>query len=256
MSNEDSPTSYNARRASFSPGQTFSDLFNRSGSVNNNSGTAAYPGTIASAAAQAQTRRRVSISTLGLSGSSPTQTSPWSAASVAGRRTSISSAGTGSSAIDESAIEEGDAISMPSTPFGRRMSFGAKAMQTVRGGAGAGSGRNSSGTGSPTGKARGVSSSTFSSSPSSSSHLHYPKHSSDAFRRSTEGFNWPESLRSRAESSVERGAGPAAAAGPAHGRAQSIAIAPPAIQPPQEIPKSAKPDAFQERILKGDFYMD
>jgi hypothetical protein len=262
MSNEDFPTpspstSSQPRRASFSPGQTISELFNRSASTNN-SGTSAYPGTIASAAAQAQTRRRMSISTVGLSGTSPTQTSPWSATSMAGHRTSFSSAGTGSSAIDENAIEEGDAISMPSTPFGRRMSFGAKAMQTVRGSAGAG--KSPSGAGSPTGKARGVSSSSaYSSSPSVAPHFHYPKHSSDASRRSTEGFNWSESLRSRAESSLERGAGSLSSAGAApiqHGRAQSVATVTTPVQPPQELAKSFKPDPFQERILKGDFYMD
>jgi hypothetical protein len=41
---------------------------------------------------------------------------------------------------------------------------------------------------------------------------------------------------------------------PLHGRAKSVAI----MEPPvREMPKQPKvPDAMQERILKGDFYMD
>jgi hypothetical protein len=39
-----------------------------------------------------------------------------------------------------------------------------------------------------------------------------------------------------------------------HQRAKSVAI----MEPPRDIPvaQSKRPDAFQERILKGDFYMD
>jgi hypothetical protein len=41
---------------------------------------------------------------------------------------------------------------------------------------------------------------------------------------------------------------------PSHQRAKSVAI----MEPPvREMPKQPKqPDAMQERILKGDFYMD
>jgi hypothetical protein len=41
---------------------------------------------------------------------------------------------------------------------------------------------------------------------------------------------------------------------PTHQRAKSVAI----MEPPvREMPKQPKvPDAMQERILKGDFYMD
>ena len=142
-----------ARRASFSPtGQSLTTLFERTPTKQANNqavGQTAFPGPIATAAANAQKRRRMSISTLGLSGSSPTaQTSPFSAstsasASAASRRESMSSAGTTMSAVsDDNAIEDGDAAVTPAastnTPFTRRMSFGARALRDARGGAGSG----------------------------------------------------------------------------------------------------------------------
>lgn len=86
-------------------------------------------------------------------------------------------------------------------------------------------------------------------------------------------FAWSEQLRSRAESSVSgprpsfsfaNGFGnspPRGGNGPPQDRAKSVAEmpAPPAQSPPPAKPKQPerrKPDAFQERILKGDFYMD
>jgi hypothetical protein len=42
-------------------------------------------------------------------------------------------------------------------------------------------------------------------------------------------------------------------AGTAHQRAKSVTIMEP---PAREMPKPQVPDAMQERILKGDFYMD
>ncbi|KAG8421527.1 hypothetical protein J3458_003400 [Metarhizium acridum] len=142
------------------------------------------------------------------------------------RRGSMS---TSSDSIDENAIEDedvpGSARTAPNTPFVRRMSFGASAMRGYR------PGGNSPG-------------------------------------NDQQGFNWSEQLRSRAESSVS--AGPRAsfslASSPPrgashHDRAKSVSdmmqppvqTPPPAQQPKQE---PRKPDAFQERILKGDFYMD
>ncbi|KAI9674659.1 MAG: hypothetical protein M1817_001562 [Caeruleum heppii] len=220
------------RRSSFTPNQSLSNLFTRPTSNANSGATSAFPSTIASAAANAQTRRRMSISTLGLSGTSPTQTSPFSAgagngsqAYYGGRRESGSSGSSGSpSLIDENVIEEGDAstsssapASTPTTPFARRISFGARALRDVRTGNGNG-----------------------------------------------EGFSWSESLRSRAErtSSISAiqtpGNSPTSAPQHAahHHRAQTVASAEMAA-PVREIPKSPKvPDPFQERILKGDFYMD
>ncbi|GJN83677.1 hypothetical protein PLIIFM63780_007226 [Purpureocillium lilacinum] len=164
-------------------------------------------------------RRRLSVTTIGLSGTSPTNTSAFV------RRGSMS---TNSDSIDESAIEEedmpgGGARTAPNTPFVRRMSFGQPAMRGYRPG------------GSP--------------------------------GNDQQGFNWSEQLRSRAESSVT-GARPSFSLAsspprgfPNHDRAKSVSDMP-MPQPPAQAaavkPKQEprKPDAFQERILKGDFYMD
>lgn len=72
-----------------------------------------------------------------------------------------------------------------------------------------------------------------------------------------EGYNWSEQIKHRAErsASINSQAPSAAAANTtAHQRAVSVAGA---EQPIKEMPKTPmKPDRFQERILKGDFYMD
>ncbi|KAL1616136.1 hypothetical protein UCDDS831_g06218 [Diplodia seriata] len=71
--------------------------------------------------------------------------------------------------------------------------------------------------------------------------------------RSRDGFNFAENMRTRAERSSISAASPGRVSPPMHHRAKSIATA----EPIREVPKVAKaPDAFQERILKGDFYMD
>jgi len=259
MSKEHSPPpappspSMHRRRASFSPGQPFSELFSRSpGNTGASSGTTAFPGQIATAAANAQVqqRRRMSISTLGLSGS-PTQTSPFLGSRTHGE--SYSSSGSGSPAIDESAVEEGDAtpMSTPTTPFARRMSFGARALRDVRSGNGNTPGRASViSASSPTTKGRGLSSSQRSTKDP------FRSTSNSLPRRSGEGFNWSESLRSRAERTSSISASPTTVhtAPPQHQRATSVAV----MEPPvKEMPKTPKaPDPFQERILKGDFYMD
>lgn len=69
-----------------------------------------------------------------------------------------------------------------------------------------------------------------------------------------EGYNFAENLRSRAERGSVSGPPPATnPAGTAHQRAKSVAI----VEPPVQMPKQQQvPDAMQERILKGDFYMD
>ncbi|KAI9781963.1 MAG: hypothetical protein M1839_005556 [Geoglossum umbratile] len=262
MSNENesppSPTSAShRRRASFSPGQTFSELFVRAPAAGTNT-TSAYPGPITSAAAtaQAQNRRRMSLTTLGLSGS-PTQTSPFRA-----RRESNTSVGStssmGTANLDENVIEEGDAAGPPPTsPFVRRMSFGARALRDVRAGNGnAANGRASTLVSSPTSsKGRGLSSSTDASA-STSKTTRSPRMKSDmSSRRSGEGFNWSEQLRSRAESTVEKSSTAAAnAAANTRQRAPSTTSMP---APANTIPPASRvPDHFQERILKGDFYMD
>ncbi|XMA14290.1 hypothetical protein WAI453_007081 [Rhynchosporium graminicola] len=206
-----------ARRGSFTT-QAFSNIFGGTANrANSTSGpTPPFPGPITTAAAQDQ-RRRMSITTLGLSGTSPSQQSPFP---FGARRGSVSTA---SSEANENAIEddEGPGRSNPNTPFTRRMSFGAQALRTVRGGTSPGDGG---------------------------------------------GFNWSEQLRTRAESSVSQSqrpsfsTSPSAKPMPMHERAKSISEmpAPPTAvaAAPAPRPERKKPDAFQERILKGDFYMD
>ncbi|KAL2261169.1 hypothetical protein VTK26DRAFT_4622 [Humicola hyalothermophila] len=169
-------------------------------------------------------RRRVSVSTVGLSGTSPTTPSALL------RQASLS---TNSDSLDENAIEDDEGTrAAPITPFSRRMSLGAaQAMRGPRG----------------------------SISPGTND----------------QGFNWSDQLRSRAESTVT-GARPSFSFGssgmsasppraappqqtapvsPRHDRARSVSDMPaPPAQPPR--PRPQKPDHFQERILKGDFYMD
>ncbi|KAL2019817.1 hypothetical protein VTK56DRAFT_9168 [Thermocarpiscus australiensis] len=171
-------------------------------------------------------RRRLSVTTLGLSGTSPTTPSTFL------RRTSVST--NSNDSIDENAIEEdeGGTRTAPVTPFIRRMSIGAsQAMRVPRG----------------------------PSSPGSNDQ---------------QGFNWSEQLRSRAENTVAAGARPSfslasglsaspprtgpppAPVSPRHERAKSVSDMP---SPPAQAPRARqpqKPDPFQERILKGDFYMD
>ncbi|KAH8179735.1 hypothetical protein LIA77_01254 [Sarocladium implicatum] len=233
------------------------------------------------------TRRRLSVTTLGLSGTQQS-TSP----SFNLRRGSMST-NSNSDSIDESAIEEDDgqagAKTAPTTPFVRRMSFGAPAMRGgYRAGGSSGngndpaptspppSGRRHSGQRSPPAQgssitaalsAAGRRSSLMSSSLPQASTFKHPRAPSDnvAPRSEQQGFNWSEQLRSRAESSVS-GARPSfslASSPPRgsmhHDRAKSVSDMP---QPPTQAPapkpqpERRKPDAFQERILKGDFYMD
>jgi len=68
-----------------------------------------------------------------------------------------------------------------------------------------------------------------------------------------EGYNFAENMRTRAERTSMSGAHPMQRP-ETHQRAKSVAI----MEPPvREMPKTPKvPDAMQERILKGDFYMD
>ncbi|KAF2644192.1 hypothetical protein P280DRAFT_226927 [Massarina eburnea CBS 473.64] len=69
-----------------------------------------------------------------------------------------------------------------------------------------------------------------------------------------EGYNFAENMRNRAERSSVSGPRPIVSQPGHHQRAKSVAI----MEPPvKEMPKQPKvPDAMQERILKGDFYMD
>lgn len=237
--------------------------------------------------------RRLSVTTIGLSGTSPTNP-----ATFGRRRGSIST----NSSIDESAIDDddGQARSGPNTPFVRRMSFGASGSgannnSTMRGYRPSGSpgngntnptsppaqlGRRQSTQKSPPTVSAGWSasasstgrrpSSVLSSSLPQASFTMHPRATSDnpVSRADQQGFNWSEQLRSRAESSVSAASrqsfsfgSPPRAGAVAHDRTRSVSDMP---QPPAQAPtvpqqprqEKPKPDAFQERILKGDFYMD
>ncbi|EME39522.1 hypothetical protein DOTSEDRAFT_75247 [Dothistroma septosporum NZE10] len=263
------------RRSSFA-GETFANLFGgHRGSVSRSTGTrdpnitnngdsqqhstSSYPGSITSAAAQAQ-RRRLSLTTLGLSGS-PNSTSPFG--SYNSRRDSYAT--TGGDSIDESAIEDEPAGSNPTpqTPFARRMSFGAKALQSVR----TGGGNTPPGNGQNGGQNPTSASSNGTQQGTLQSKTNGTISSRDAKGRgSSEGFDWSENFRTRAQRGSIVGGMSGLGGGPVsgsagsprsgHGRAASVAV----MEPPgRDLPKpkeQVRPDHFQERILKGDFYMD
>lgn len=76
----------------------------------------------------------------------------------------------------------------------------------------------------------------------------------------SEGFNWSDNFRSRAERTSiagPSGGGLPIGGGSNHARAKSVTTMepPPAAEMPKPKPQK-RPDHFQERILKGDFYMD
>jgi len=80
-----------------------------------------YPGPITTAAVQASQRR---MSTSSTGGSPPT--------GFGARRGSVSSISSTASTFDESAVEDGDAQGSPTSPFARRMSWGARAFRDVK----------------------------------------------------------------------------------------------------------------------------
>jgi hypothetical protein len=243
---------------------------------------APFPTPLATAAIN-DPRRRLSVTTLGLSGTSPTTTSALL------RRASLS---TNSDSIDENAIEDDESPrTAPVSGINRRMSFGAtQAMRGARGPTSPGTNgrppqpvrRASMARGSPPTPplpSASVGNYTWGKIASQASTANQSRTASDLCSpsaRPDQGFNWSEQLRSRAESTVAAGPRPSfsfasglsgspprAAAPPApapisprHDRAKSVSDmpAPPAQAPRQRAPQ--KPDHFQERILKGDFYMD
>lgn len=262
MSNENtSPdNSPRARRGSFTS-NTFNSLFGRSGSV-------AAPATTPIVTQTGQ--RRMSIATIGLSATSPVQPTPFGF--PGGRRSSVSTAG--SDSIDENAIDDDDGRgrSVPTTPFARRMSFGAQALLAAKPAGSPGtSGRvpshtkssplSSSSTPETNKKPLGSQASTQSKPRIKSDHVS---------TRSAEGLNWSEQFRSRAESAVTRPTFSTSPTSPAklptsHQRTKSFSEMPtkapapaPAPAPPPPIPQvlRRKPDAVGERMLRGDFHMD
>lgn len=223
--NNSPPDSGRPRRASITS-NTFTALFGRSNSTSSPSstttGVAPQPGPIATAAAPG---RRMSIATVGLSGTSPTQTPGFGFPGA--RRGSVSTAG--SDSIDENAIDDDDgpgpARSVPTTPFTRRMSFGAQALFNARGSGGQGT------------TAEGL-------------------NWSEQFRSRAESAVQRPPFGTNATNMVPRS--PTA---PAHERTKSFGDmpAPPTASIPAPAQPSAlrrKPDAVGERILRGDFYMD
>ncbi|KAL1845612.1 hypothetical protein Plec18167_009410 [Paecilomyces lecythidis] len=265
------PPSIQQRRASFSPGASLSELFAKSGNSGSNgssqAGTAPFPSPITSVAANAQSgqRRRLSITTLGLSGS-PTQPSQLSGRP--GRQGSLSSSVGSSSYIDEAeAIEkENSPPASANSPFARRFSFGAQALRDTRGVNKTGNGRYSSSftpvsTRRQTTSSSGMSPATSSPAPtvaSTDQSLRSSKRSNLSFRPVGEAFNWSESLRTRAERAPSVGASSPPAnldRSPAGGHHRSASIASmdfPAREMPKQ-PRRKTPDFFQEKILRADF---
>ncbi|GAD96012.1 conserved hypothetical protein [Paecilomyces variotii No. 5] len=264
------PPSIQQRRASFSPGASLSELFTKSGNSGSNgnsqAGTAPFPSPITSVAANAQSgqRRRLSITTLGLSGS-PTQPSQF--AGRTGRQGSLSSSVGSSSYLDEAeAVENENSPPSSTSPFARRFSFGAQALRDARGVNKTGNGRYSSSFTSvsmrrQTTSSSGMSPATSSPAPTAAStdqSLRSSKRSNLSFRPVGEAFNWSESLRTRAERTPSVGASSPPAnldRSPAGGHHRSASIASmdfPAREMPKQ-PRRKTPDFFQEKILRADF---
>lgn len=281
MSNDNSnigPSADTPRQRRSSVSNPLTNLFQRSGSTS----------TSMTSAAMNDQRRRLSISTLGLAGTSPVAVNtPFGL-----RRSSLST--NNSDSIDENAVDDDEPTSArtaPNTPFTRRMSFGAGAMRSLRVPPGTSPGgsngrpspplRRSSTARGPTTPPTSTSSATgmtWNKTSSQASTATNPRSASDlkpASARPDQGFNWSEQLRSRAESIASGAARPSVsyisaspprgnpgAGGPSapnvsprHDRTKSVSEMP---APPAQAPKPRpqKPDHFQERILKGDFYMD
>ena len=263
MSNENNDNMNRPRRGSVG-NAVFSNLFQR---TSTSPGSApVVPPAVNMNDAQ---RRRLSVSTLGVHSGSPTSSS----APYHFRRASTS---TNSESIDESAVDEDDSSpngskNTPTTPF-RRMSMGGPPRGF----------RNGSISGGKTRPSIPHTQGTLHTGPASLRNPSYTDATSsaginnvaDIFSPPDQSqFNWSEQLRSRAESSISGSRGsfsfgngfgtspPRANIMQGQDRAKSVAEmpAPPAQSPPPRKPKQPerqKPDAFQERILKGDFYMD
>ncbi|KAJ5660293.1 hypothetical protein N7507_006744 [Penicillium longicatenatum] len=216
------------RRGSVASGLPFTDLFSK-----NNQPTKE------STAQTSQSQRRLSITTLGLSGS-PTQTSAFGNMSL--RRGSLSSSW--GSAPNEDAVAEDTEGGSPSSPFARRVSFGAQALRDARSGS-IGNGRTPPSL--PTARPTARSPASTATSPQDER--------SNVSRRVGEGFNWSEALRSRAERapSLSGPVSPQSARQSHHQRAASIASMEQPIREIPKQPKQKKPDFFQEKILRGDF---
>ncbi|KAL9105895.1 MAG: hypothetical protein Q9227_009006 [Pyrenula ochraceoflavens] len=279
---------------------SFAEFFGSRSSTANSSPpggtTPAFPSSIASAAQAQQNRRRMSINTIGISGTSPTNGSAFNA--FARRRGSISSSQSSSSpAFEEAVLEENEQGSAPTntpaTPFARRVSFGAQAYRDLQRSGSVNSGGNTNGARRPSlailseipnqsatprspppvtttpGKSRGLSLVAASTNPNPppSHHICFRTAASVSISSSVsfanlffctgEGFSWSESMRDKANRPP-----PASFGSPGntknHSRAASVATMEPPKQMPQAAPppQPAKPDVLGERMLRGDFMMD
>lgn len=279
---ETSPRNLN-RRSSITQA-ALSNLFQMGGQGSSGTNGPPLAATQPSPAVTDPQRRRLSVNTLGLSGASA-----GGAAALGIRRGSMSASSNHSDSIDENAVEDDDAAPRPtpSTPFARRMSYGGSSMRAFRPGGSPGSG-NGTPSSPPLRRAsqqqsRGPQTASVSAAlasrresvgpasgmpiPQASKTTQARQPSDNGARPDQQGFNWSEQLRSRAESNVAGGprssfskaSSPPRPSPVFHDRAKSVSDLPPppaqapAAKPPQQRPK---PDAFQERILKGDFYMD
>ncbi|KAH8432561.1 uncharacterized protein LDX57_010192 [Aspergillus melleus] len=210
------PPSGRQRRASLA--SSFTDYLSKSANPGSGSGSSTGPMASAVANAQSNQGRRLSITTLGLSGS-PTQTSSLGPRNF--RQGSVSSSVGSNSATYEDAVtedsENGPPSATPSSPFARRVSFGAQALRDARAGSiGNGEGFNWS----------------------------------EALRSRAERAPSFGAISPTGPSSQNSGYGGQSAH---HQRAASIASM---EQPARELPKQPrqnKPDFFQEKILRGDF---
>lgn len=117
---------------------SFADMFSNARSARPSltaGATSAYPASITTAAAQANQQRRLSIGTLGLSGSPQSRTTPFGSLGRS-RGESMSSGIEENANANTSAVEDADASATSSgqtSPFARRMSFGAQAMGQLSG---------------------------------------------------------------------------------------------------------------------------
>jgi len=192
------------RRASFSPGSSLSEFLSSSRQP---APTTAYPGPITTAAAQANSKRRMSMSSVSNSPPSIQTSFPFRRGSVSS--TSSANSNTDESAIDDSEPSGGSPTNVGNSPFARRMSWGARALRDVR----VPAQRNS-----------------VAFTPTS------PSASSPTVAR---GFA-PDSGRNAGEQPyLQR-------------RRQSVSVMPPA----SSFPSAKEHDPLQERILKGELYMD
>lgn len=241
-------------------------------------------------------RRGMSITTLGLSGNSPTnQSSPLNAFAKQ-RRTSVASSTSSSpefkNSFEDSAVIEEDhqtgvPANTPASPsFARRVSFGAQALRDVRSTGAVPAGRHSSlittlheqpenesprndlssnnSKATTRGGSRGLFLSRFLrccnvssfNSPAGHVSLFHICHTDHLIG---EGFNWSEALRDR----TRRQPSVSASGNPFQARQRATSIS--TMEPPKEMPKAhsppvtarlGKPDPLGERMLRGDFMMD